>query len=318
MTQYALRRIVLIVPTLIGITIVVFMAVRFLPGDVVDQIAGEFGAADPEMRAQIMELYSLDESMPQQYLIWMGDLVRGDLGVSIISGRPVGDEVLRRFPASAQLGVMAIGFAMLVGIPVGMLAAIRQDTFGDYFARSASIILLSVPNFWLGVLAITYGFIWFGWTPPLRVEVFWEDPIGSIRALWLPAIILSSFTMAVVMRLGRSTLLEVFRQDYVRTARAKGVSEPNLLWRHAARNAMIPVVTMIGLQIPNLVGGTVIIENIFSIPGVGRYLFTSIQLRDYPVVQAVVLFSAVLTVVTNVVVDLSYSLIDPRIRYNAR
>jgi peptide/nickel transport system permease protein len=318
MTKYAIRRSLLVLPTLIGVTIVIFMAVRFLPGDVIDQIAGDFGAASPEFREALLKYYSLDRSIPQQYVTWMGALMQGDLGTSIISGRSVGGEVTQRLPATFQLGLMAMIAGLVVGIPAGIIASVKQDTATDYVTRSISIALLAVPNFWLGLLAITYGFILFRWTPPIRYQPLWEDPISSLQTLWVPAIILSGSLSAIVMRLTRSTMLEVLRQDYVRTARAKGLTEWLVLRRHAARNAMIPVVTVIGLQVPNLIGGTVILESIFSIPGMGSYLFFSIQMRDYPVVQGVVLLSAIAVILSNLVVDLSYSLIDPRIRYSGR
>jgi len=318
MTEYAVRRILLVIPTLIGVTMVVFMAVRFLPGDVVDQIAGDYGAASPEFRAQLTKQYSLDASIPQQYLLWVGKIVRGDMGTSIISARSVRGEILQRLPTTFQLGLMAITVQLLIAIPAGMTAALKQDSGTDYIVRSFSIALLAVPGFWLGLIAITYGYILFGWTPPLRYHPFWENPLEAMRSLWVPALILGGYISAVVMRLLRSTMLEVLRQDYIRTARAKGLAERHVLWRHAARNAAIPVVTIIGLEIPNLIGGTVIMESIFSIPGMGSYLFNSIQTRDYPVVQGVVLLSALVVIVSNLIVDLSYSFIDPRIRFNGR
>ncbi len=318
MTKYAIRRSLLVIPTLIGVTMVIFMAVRFLPGDVIDQIAGDFGAASPEFRQALLKYYSLDRSIPQQYITWMGDIARGDLGTSIISGRSVGGEVVQRLPATFQLGLMAMIIGLAIGIPVGVLASVKQDTRTDYVARSISITLLAIPHFWLALLTITYGFILFRWTPPIRYQPLWVDPISSFQTLWVPAIILSGSLGAIVMRLTRSTMLEVLRQDYVRTARAKGLAERLVLRRHAARNAMIPVVTVIGLQVPNLIGGTVILESIFSIPGMGSYLFYSIQMRDYPVVQGVVLLSAFAVIMSNLIVDLSYSLIDPRIRYSGR
>ena len=318
MTKYAIRRSLLVIPTLIGVTMVIFMAVRFLPGDVIDQIAGDFGAASPEFRQALLKYYALDRSIPQQYITWMGDIARGDLGTSIISGRSVGGEVVQRLPATFQLGLMAMIIGLAIGIPVGVLASVKQDTRTDYVARSISITLLAIPHFWLALLTITYGFILFRWTPPIRYQPLWVDPISSFQTLWVPAIILSGSLGAIVMRLTRSTMLEVLRQDYVRTARAKGLAERLVLRRHAARNAMIPVVTVIGLQVPNLIGGTVILESIFSIPGMGSYLFYSIQMRDYPVVQGVVLLSAFAVIMSNLIVDLSYSLIDPRIRYSGR
>jgi peptide/nickel transport system permease protein len=319
MTQYALNRIILTIPTLIAVTMIVFAAVRFLPGDVVDHIVGEdYGAASPEFRAKILEYYSLDDSMPQQYVRWMWDMAQGDLGSSILTGRSVESEMRYRFATSAFLGTMAATIALVVAIPVGAFAALKQDTIIDYLARTFAIVLLAMPNFWLALLVILYGFIWFGWTPPLSYQPFWEDPFAALQTLWVPAIILSGGLMAIVMRLLRSAMLETLRQDYVRTARAKGLRGRTVVTRHVLRNAMIPVVTVIGLAIPNLIGGTVIMETVFSVPGLGKYLYDSIQTRDYPVVQAVVLLGAFFTVMSNLAVDLSYSIIDPRIRREGR
>lgn len=315
MNAYIFQRVALIVPTMFGVTIVLFMAVRFLPGDVVDQILGDFGAASPETRRQLEERYSLNKSIPQQYVTWIGEIGRGDLGTSIISGRSVSSEVRRRLPATFELGLFGMIFSVIIALPIGIISAVKQNTIVDYIGRSFAILLLAVPSFWLGLLAITYGFIWFGWAPPLRYEQFWDNPLSNIRTLWVPALILGGFLAGTTMRMTRSTMLEVLREDYVRTARAKGLRGRAVVMRHALRNSILPVITVIGLQVPVMVGGTVILERIFSVPGMGNYLLSSLSQRDYPVVQAIVLFSATLIVVTNLVVDLSYSIIDPRIRY---
>jgi peptide/nickel transport system permease protein len=313
---YVAQRFMLVIPTFLGVTIVLFMAVRFLPGDVVDQILGDFGAASPETRHQLEERYSLNDSIPQQYGAWLGDLVTGDLGTSIISGRPVSSEVRRRLPATVELGAFAMIFSLLIALPIGVISAVKQNSIIDFAGRSIAILLLSVPSFWLGLLAITYGFVWFGWAPPLRYEQIWDSPIQNLRIVWVPALILGGFLAGTTMRMTRSTMLEVMNEDYVRTARAKGLQEKAVILRHGMRNAILPVLTVIGLQVPVIVGGTVILERIFSIPGMGSYLLTSLSNRDYPVVQAIVLFSATLIILTNLLVDLSYSVIDPRIRYS--
>ncbi|MBI2764793.1 MAG: ABC transporter permease [Chloroflexi bacterium] len=315
MNTYVAQRLLLIVPTMFGVTVVLFMAVRFLPGDVVDQILGDFGAASPETRRQLEERYSLNDSIPQQYVTWLGELARGDLGTSITSGRPVSSEVKRRLPATFELGSLAMVFSLVIALPIGIFSAVKQNTWIDYAGRSFAIVLLAVPSFWLGLLAITYGFIWFGWVPPLRYAQLWDDPVSNLKILWVPAAILGGFLAGTTMRLTRSAMLEVMHEDYVRTARAKGLRARVVVLRHALRNAILPVVTVVGLQVPVMVGGTVILEKIFSIPGMGSYLLTSLSQRDYPVVQAIVLFTATAIVITNLVVDLSYSVIDPRIRY---
>ena len=311
-----MRRLLLLAPTLFGITLVVFAAVRFLPGDVVDQLAGSSGTVTPEFRQAIRERYSLNDSIGRQYVTWVGNTVTGDLGASILSGRSVSQDLRARLPATFQLGLMAMAVGLSIALPVGVLSAIRQDSAVDYLARTLAIGLLATPSFWIALMAITYGSIWFGWTPPLGYKQFWDDPRSNLGTVWVPALILGTHLSGTVMRLTRSTMLEVLRQDYVRTAWAKGLRERAVVARHVVRNAIIPVITVIGLQVPLLIGGTVVLERIFSIPGMGSYLITSIQQRDYPVVQAIVLISATVVIVSNLLVDLAYSLIDPRIRYS--
>jgi peptide/nickel transport system permease protein len=290
--------------------------VRFLPGSIVDQLLGEDVAfVNPETRAALEARFGLDRNPVEQYLTWVTDLAQGDLGRSLISGRAITEDLKTRLPVTFQLGLMGLSVAILIGIPVGMVSAIRQDGLIDYVARSAAIVLLATPAFWIGLMAITYGFILFDWTPPLSYDPPWDDLRSNLGTLWVPALILGTHATGTIMRITRATMLEVLRQDYVRTAWAKGLPERLVVVRHALRNAVIPVITVIGLQIPNLVGGTVILERIFSIPGMGNYLLTAIQQRDYPVVQAVVLITAFVVVFSNLVVDAAYAIIDPRIRY---
>lgn len=317
MTTYLLKRLALVIPTLLGITLVVSLAVRFLPGDVIDQLLGDDASfVNPETRAAMEERFSLDQSPIEAYINWTSDLVQGDLGRSLISGRAITEDLKGRLPVTMQLGAMGLIVAVLIAIPVGVLSAVRQDGPVDYVTRSLAVVLLSTPNFWIGLMAITYGFILFDWTPPLGYSKPWEDLGSNLRSLWIPALILGTHATGSIMRVMRATMLEVLRQDYVRTAWAKGLRERTIIIRHALRNAFIPVLTVIGLQIPSLVGGTVILERIFSIPGMGNYLLNSIQQRDYPVVQAVVLVTAFVVVFSNLIVDLAYAIIDPRIRYS--
>ncbi len=318
MKAYLLRRIALMIPTLFGITIVVFAAVRFLPGDVVDQIIGpDVTYVNPQTRAAIEQQYGLDQPIVKQYLWWIEDLAQGNFGRSIISGRPVLQDLGERIPVTIELGLLGLIFSLVIALPVGVIAAVRQDGWADQIARSAAILFLAIPSFWLALIVIIYGFNWFGWTPPLRYHQLWESPSANIRILWIPGLILGAHTAGAIMRLMRTTMLEVLRQDYIRTGWSKGLRERTVITRHALRNAVIPVITIIGLEIRGLVGGTVILEAIFSIPGMGNFLLSSIQQRDYPVVQAVVLLTAVIVVISNLVVDISYSLIDPRIRYSS-
>ncbi len=307
----------LLIPTLFFITVFVFMAVRFLPGDVIDLMASELedGAIDPEFRAKVAHKYNLNTAIPQQYAEWLLHIAAGDFGQSFLTDRPVFDDVRRKLPVSMQLGIMAMAFSITMAIPVGVTSAVWQDTWIDYVTRSLAILLLAVPSFWLGLMAIVYGFQFFGWVPPIQYRNIWDEPLTNLKILWVPAIILGGALAGSVMRLTRSTMLEVLRQDYVRTARAKGLHERHVIVRHALRNAALPVVTVIGLQVGLLVGGTVVLERIFSIPGMGNFLLTSLEQRDYPAVQAVVLLSAIVVVLSNLIVDLSYAIIDPRIRY---
>ena len=307
----------LLFPTLFFVTVFVFLAVRFLPGDVIDLMASELedGIIDPEYRAKVADKFSLNTSIPQQYVTWIGDILRADFGQSFLTDRPVFEDVRRKLPVSMQLGAMAMAFSITMAIPVGVTSAVWQDTWVDYVTRSMAILLLAVPSFWLALIAIVYGFAFFGWVPPIQYRNVWDEPLTNLQILWVPAIILGGALAGSVMRLTRSTMLEVLRQDYVRTARAKGLQERHVIVRHALRNAALPVVTVVGLQVGLLVGGTVVLERIFSIPGMGNFLLTSLEQRDYPAVQAVVLLSALVVVFSNLIVDLSYALIDPRIRY---
>lgn len=288
---------------------------RLLPGDIIDQIISDQADPSPEFRASVEERLKLNQGVPQAYAEWLIGLVQFDFGTSFSSGRPVTEQLTDRIPVTFELGIMAMIYSITIAIPIGVLSAVKQDTPIDYITRSFAILALSVPSFWAGQMVIVYGFDWFSWTPPLRYEYLWDDPVENIKITIVPAIILGSFLSGSVMRLTRSTMLEEMRQDYVRTARAKGLTERLVIARHAMRNAMLPVITVIGLQVSVLISGTVVLETIFSLPGMGRYLIGALGLRDYPTVQAIVLLAALLVLVTNLIVDLSYAFIDPRIRY---
>lgn len=304
------------IPTLIGISIVVFLMVRFIPGDVVDTILGEYGAADQELREKLREEYNLNDSVVTQYGSWISDVVRGDLGDSIVSGRSVSGELRQRSVPSIELAVLTLILGIIIAIPIGIVSATRQDTWLDYIARSGAIGFLAVPSFWLGTLIVTLPSRWWGWTPPLEYRDFADDPVRNIYILIIPASILALAFAGTVMRLMRAQMLEVLNQDYIRTAWSKGLRERTVITRHALKNALIPVVTVIGLQIPVLVGGLVIVEQIFGIPGIGSYLFQSIGARDYPIVQGVNLAVAVVVLLSNLAVDVTYAYLDPRIRYS--
>lgn len=317
MQRYIARRLLLMIPTLLGVTFVVFTMVRAVPGDVVDQILGEYGAGDRETKEALLKEYSLDGNVASQYVRWLGDIVRLDFGKSIISNRSVMGELNNYLPVTMELSLLAIFFSLLIAIPVGIISAIRQDTMIDYVARSFAIGLLAIPGFWVGIMLITMAGRYFTWgVPPRSYIPFTDDPIGNIRMLIVPAMILGAGLSGGVMRFTRSTMLEVLRQDYVRTAWSKGLRERVIITRHVMRNALIPVVTVVGLQLPVLVGGTIIIETVYSIPGMGRFYVNAVSSQDYPVIQAINVLVALVVVFANLGVDLLYSVLDPRIRYS--
>jgi len=313
MQLYLARRLLLVVPTLFGVTIVVFSLVRLLPGDAVSMLLQDYAYAKDadEMRARL----GLDLPFHVQYFAWLGGLLQGNLGTSLRSNEPVTLELSNRMPVTAELGLMAMVIGLLIAVPVGVLSAVRQDTRTDYLARGAAIGMLAIPGFWLGTLVITLPSIWWQWTPPLRYTKLWEDPGKNLGQMIIPAIILGIALSGTVMRLTRAQMLEVLRQDYVRTAAAKGLNEKAIVVRHALRNAFIPVLTLLGLEVAIVVGGAVVIENVFALPGVGRYLLEGLQYRDYPVIQALNLIFATVIVLSNLLVDVLYGVFDPRVRY---
>jgi peptide/nickel transport system permease protein len=314
MHTYLARRLLLVIPTLIGVSVIVFSLVRLLPGDAVAMLQQDYayGSDADELRARL----GLDRPVQSQYFEWLGNVIHGNLGTSLKTNQPVTAEILNRLPVTAELGVMAIVIGLLIAIPVGVISAVRQDTRTDYLARGTAIAMLAIPGFWLGTLVITMPSIWWQWAPPLRYTRLWEDPAKNLGQMILPAIILGIALSGTVMRLTRAQMLEVLRQDYVRTATAKGLDEVAVVVRHALRNAFIPVLTLLGLEVAIIVGGAVVIENVFALPGMGRYLLEGIQYRDYPVIQAVNLIFATVIVLANLSVDLLYGWIDPRVRYS--
>jgi peptide/nickel transport system permease protein len=257
----------------------------------------------------------LDRPAYQQYFSFLGDVGNGSLGTSLRSDRSVLFDLRQRLPATFELGILAITFSLLIAIPIGVLSALWQDTWVDYGARSFAILALSAPSFWIAILVITFPAVWWHWAPPVGYRHIWQDPIKNLQIMLLPAMILGLVTNGTVMRLTRAQMLEVLRQDYVRTARAKGLRGRTVVIRHALKNALNPVITIVGLQIPILIGGSVVMEQIFSIPGMGTYLIQAIQGRDYPIVQGVNLLVAVVVILANLAVDVSYGILDPRVKY---
>jgi peptide/nickel transport system permease protein len=289
------------------------MVVRLIPGGAETAVLGE--NATPQAATQLRHSLGLDRPIPEQYVRWLGGVLHGDFGQSIQFKRPVSKDLRERIPVTMELGLLAMVVSLCIALPIGALSAMRQDTAIDYGARAVAIAMLSLPNFWLGTLVLTFGSVWFNWAPPLTYHSLTDAPLKNLAILAAPAIILGAALSGTVMRLTRAQMLEVLRQDYVRTAWAKGLRERTVVTRHAVRNAFIPVITVIGLQVPILIGGTVILETIFSVPGMGRFLVGAIGARDYPVIQGINLMVALIAITTNLVVDLSYSLIDPRVKY---
>ena len=294
---------------------VVFVLVRLLPGDATTlqlQDAKTTAADEAALRHQL----GLDQPIYVQYANWVGTLAHGDLGHSFKSRNPVSDELGTRIPVTLELGLMALIVAAGIAIPVGVISAARQDTAADYLARSTAIGLLAIPGFWLGTLVVTLPSVWWGWTPPLRYTRLFDDPTKNLLQVIVPALILGLGLSGGLMRLIRTQMLEVLRQDFVRTAAAKGLAEHAIVMRHALKNAFIPALTALGLQVSLLISGTVVLESIFVLPGMGRYLLEAVQARDYPVVQGLNLLFATVIVVANLVVDLLYGWLDPRVRYS--
>ena len=336
MRTYIVRRLLLIIPTLFLLTIFVFLLVRFLPGNVIDlmeaEMGGRFsGTAIQIDREALMRLMGLDVPAHVQYGRWIGvlptpnwitgeshfsGLLQGTLGESLMGGGwPIEEEILARLPVTIELGLLAIVIGLVIALPVGIYSAIRQDTAADYVGRSIAVIGMATPNFWLGIMVMIFPAIWWGWSPLMQVIPLSEDPLGNLGVFIIPSLILGTAISAATMRMTRTMMLEVLRQDYIRTAWSKGLKERVVIMRHAIKNALIPVVTLIGLQLPILVGGSVIMENIFNLPGLGRLMVNALNERDYPVVSGVNLFFATAVMGINLISDLIYPYLDPRVRY---
>jgi len=317
MATYIVRRILLMIPTLLGAVTLIFLLMRLLPGDVALYILGSGESSDVNKQAlqQIREDLGLDQPLIVQYGQWLWGVVRLDFGNSYWTRKPVIEELKRRYPITINLAVMSLLVGTLIAIPVGVLSAVRQDSLADYAARIFVISGLSLPNFWLAILIILALVHFFRWLPPLVYAPFWVDPWLNLKQLAFPALATGYRLSAIGARMTRSSILEVLRDDYVRTARAKGLQEYVIVLKHALRNALLPVVTIIGLELLTLFGGLVVIETVFTIPGIGRYLVDAITHRDYPSVQALVFVIALFVVTVNLLVDIIYGFLDPRIRY---
>jgi peptide/nickel transport system permease protein len=317
--RYIVQRIGLAVVTLVLVSVLVFVLLRVIVpafyGDAVDLALGEAGGSDPALTEQLKEEYGHRGNLVNSYLEWVGSTARGDFGKSLIDGRPVSAEIRSRIAVSFELGLVGLLSSLLFSVPMGIVAALAHDRWPDYLLRTFAILMGAIPSFWITIMIITLGSLWFHLAPPLRFAYLTDDPVAHVKIMLLPSLLIGLTPGAGLMRLVRTQMLEVMRQDYIRTARAKGLQNKIVVMRHALRNGLIPVVTLIGLRLPHLVAGTAIFEAIFSLPGMGQYLVSSVGKLDIPVLMSTNLMFAVLIVASNLVVDLSYPMLDPRITY---
>jgi len=316
MIQYTLRRLYLGAITAVLVSLLVFGIMRIAPGDVVDVILGGEDSFYSEETAELLrQQLGLNRPLPVQYATWMTDFITLQWGVSLVDSKPIWGEVRKKLPLTIELSILTLAISVVLGIPAGILMALKQDGPVDYSIRIFSLLGLSIPNFWIATMVILFGMVYFDWSPRLEYVSLWTNPFVNLGMFFWPAFALGTSSMATKARMMRSTMLEVLRQDYIRTAHAKGLGYWVVVYRHAMKNAMLPVVTIIGIQIVGILGGSVILESIFMLPGIGQYLIYSLSRWDYPVVQTLVLFFAVWIVGTNLVVDLTYGWLDPRIRF---
>ena len=319
MRSYLIRRLLLLIPTLLIVTIKPFAMVRLIPGNIVDRIVlqmayGSRSTAE-DMRERLERELGLDLPWYAQYARWMGGVLQGDLGVSLMGNRQVIKEIAARAPVTLELAFLALLVSLITALPVGIYSAIRQDTIGDYVCRTVAITFLSVPVFWMASMVVIYPSRWWGWSPSMRLLRFADDPLGNLVQFGIPALILGMYLSGIIMRMTRTMMLEVLRQDYIRTAWSKGLKERVVMVRHALKNALLPVITIVGIQVPYLIGGAVIIEQIFSLPGIGRFMLESIADREYTLVSGINLLTAIAVVLVNLIIDLSYAYMEPRVRY---
>ena len=314
MIEFVIRRLLAGVVVLYVLSTVLFFVMRAVPGDVVRLQLADAGSVTPERMAEIEDQLGLDEPILSQYVTWLGNIVRGDFGESLWERRPVTEMIGERLPVTIELAVLAIIIAVSMGLVIGIASAIKRGTATDSLLRVTSVVGLSVPNFFVALLFITFLSLWFNYVTPLGYEALWNDPWKNMQQMIWPAIALGVSVAAAIARLTRSSMLEVLHADYIRTVRAKGATERLINYKHALRNSLIPIITLIGLQFGALLGGTVILESIYSLPGIGGLVFRAVQQRDYPVIQACALLYGTIFVFVNIVVDITYGWIDPRIR----
>lgn len=316
---YVLRRLLIAIPTLFGVTLLIFGAMRILPGDPLSTIESETAGTihlSAEQIAKARASLGLDRPYYQQYLAWMADVFRGNFGTSFWRGEPLIELIGRRAPITIQIAIMAIVVSWIIGLPVGLLSSARRNTLADYFARVFVTLFQALPSFFLGMLVVLFGILYFSWRPPLTITYLWSDPAKNIEMTIGPAIALGLGLGAFIARIARSSTLEVLNEDYVRTARAKGLNDKRIMVSHVLKNALLPVVTVSGLALGGLIGGSVAVERAFGVPGLGLALVMAVNERDWMLIQNLVLLYGVVFVTVNLLVDVSYALIDPRIRYS--
>ncbi len=313
MSAYIVRRLLLAVVTLIGVTLITTALIDFLPGDIVDILAAE-RFYDEEDAERLRDELGINQSFVSRYGEWAGNAIQGDFGTALRTERSITDDLLVRLPVTVELAILGLIIASFMSIPLGLLAAVHRNSWIDYSARSVAVFALAIPGFWLATLVVVFAAKWFGWSPPLGFEQIWDDPVKNLSQMWLPSLLFGLILAGVQTRILRASLLEVLRQDYIRTAQAKGLRSLTVWRRHALRNSLIPFITIIGVQFPAVLGGAVVFELIFSLPGMGTFLIEAIQTRDIVVVQAINVWIAAMVIGINLLVDLSYVVIDPRIR----
>jgi peptide/nickel transport system permease protein len=316
MRGFIIGRLLLAIPTLFGISVVAFLTIHLIPGNIVEVMLGTRTDVTPQQIAELNSLYGIDKPLWQQYLTWAGHVVRGDLGFSLRTGLPITTSLGSALPVTAELTLLAVIIALVVALPAGIWMATRRDSFPDVAGRVLCLIALSIPSFWLGTLLILVVSLYVPWLSSFAFVPLLQSPVDNLKMMVLPSFTLALGLLAILVRMTRAAMLEVLEKDYLRTARAKGLGRARVLGKHALRNALLPVLTIIGLQVGYLLGGAVIVENVFTLPGVGRLVVQGIQQRDYPLVQSVVFIVAAIVIVVNLLVDLCYAWVDPRIRYS--
>ncbi|WP_319757009.1 ABC transporter permease [uncultured Sphaerochaeta sp.] len=314
MGKYIVKRLLSLIPVLIGVSLIVFFLVRLIPGSALQMYMGTQVEATPEQMEQLKRLFGEDKPIPVLYIEWVGDIMRGDFGYSLRTGRPVLPDILSRLPISLELTLYSLVLALIIGIPLGILSSLKQDTFGDFLNRIIGLIGLSLPQFWLAALMVIAFSSSQGWIPMGNYVSLFENPLQNLKMFFLPSLAIGFGFAAVVMRYTRNSMLEVLQMDYVRTAKAKGLPKRKVIIIHALKNAILPVITVTGFNAGYLLGGSIVIEEVFALPGMGRLALYAINQRDYPVIQAIMLVIASLFVLVNLVTDLVYAMADPRIR----